>query len=537
MKRTARWWSALAVSAAVLGGSLAARAEPIVKAIPAIPQQLDHQTRFEGNHQSFVINELASTLLQSDVSVLKDAGCGQLPDVQKNLRPNLAESWSMTPDGKAIEFRLRRGVMSPYGNEMTAEDVKWSIDRGLKQASVVRFLAFNVNSFEEDPVEIVDPYTVRIRIKEPTIFDFVVFQWTQFQIYDSTEVLKHATADDPLATGWLAKNSADFGPWKLTTENFEPGTRVTMVPNENYWDAANRGNADSFVILAIPDSATRSQLLRSGEIDFAGLLTYEEYADLRGGDVVDIAYCLNPVRDSLLLNYSDEHLANPKVRQAISMAIDRQAIVDSVFKGFARPAATGIHSAYGIDGLNQYIRYDVEQAKALMKEAGYENGFSMKLTISPAPIPHVEAEAVFIVDMLRQIGINVELEVVASGTTFQERFFKGEYQSMIYLELPAFPDPFYSLNMLSHGKSFQNSFKYRNERYDELVTEGLHLPTENTARRSEMLTELMNIMAENPPQIYLIDGGIPQARSKSVSGWEIQLHSAGNISASRLTKQ
>jgi peptide/nickel transport system substrate-binding protein len=107
---------------------------------------------------------------------------------------------------------------------------------------------------------------------------------------------------------------------------------------------------------------------------------------------------------------------------------------------------------------------------------------------------------------------------------------------MLYLELPAFADPFYSLNLMNHGSSFQNSFKYANARYDELVTGGLHLKAEDKDRRHAILVELSEIMAENPPQIYLVDTGIPLARSKKVSGWEIQLHNGGNITAYTLKK-
>lgn len=527
----------LLVSAATGLGAQALAPAPIIKAVPSVPQQLDHQTKYEGETSSFIVNELASSLLQFDAEALKDGGCGQMPNVQTNLRPNLAESWSADPDGKFIEFKLRKGVKSPFGNEMTAEDVKWSVDRGLKQSSVMRFLAFDMNSYREDPVEIVDPYTIRVHLKERTIFDFVIFHWSQYQIYDKTEVLKHTTADDPLALAWLAKNSADFGPWVLNEAGFTPGSRITMTANPNYWDAEHRGNGDSLVVLGVPESATRSQLLRSGEIDFAALLPFEEYVSLKDSDVVDVASCVTAARDTLLLSYKDERLANPLVRQAISLAIDRQAIADGVFKGFAKPAVTGIHADYGIEGLDAYIAHDVEKAKKLMAEAGYGDGFSMKFTVSPTrPGSHAEQEAVFIADMLRQIGIKAEIELIASGSTFAERFFKGEYEAMLYLELPAFADPFYSLNLMNHGSSFQNSFKYNDSRYDALVTEGLHLEADNTQRRHEILVELSKIMAENPPQVYLIDGGIPLARSKKVSGWEVQLHFGGNITAYKLKK-
>ncbi|MSO65424.1 MAG: ABC transporter substrate-binding protein [Alphaproteobacteria bacterium] len=509
----------------------------IVKAIPAVPQQIDLQQRYEGEASAYIGAEQASTLLQFDAAKLKGAGCLETPHVQRSLRPNLAESWAYSADGKALEFKLRKGVKSPAGNEMTATDVKWSLDRAIKLASIVRFLMFDINSFREDPIEIVDPLTVRVHLKAPTIFDFAVFTWNQIQIHDSKTVLANATAEDPLGNGWLAKNTADFGPWQITAANFTPGSRVTFTPNANYWNNAGRGNANRLVVLGVPDSSTRSQLLRTGEIDFAAALPLQEYANLTTDRNVKVETCVGATRDTLLLNYQDQRFANPLVRQAISLAIDRQALVRGVFRGFGKPAVTGVHADYGTEGLTPYIKFDLAKAKELMAQAGMANGFSAKFVVSASrPGAHAEQEAIFVADMLKQIGITLEIDIVASGTAFSERFFKGDYQAMLYSEGPAFADPFYSLSLMNHGKSFQNSFKFANERYDALVTEGLHLPAAASARRQEILVEVAKIMSENPPQVYLIDSVVPLARNPKVSGWEIQGPTAGNINAYLLRK-
>ena len=112
-----------------------------------------------------------------------------------------------------------------------------------------------------------------------------------------------------------------------------------------------------------------------------------------------------------------------------------------------------------------YIKHDIARAKQLMTEAGYGDGFSAKFVVSQSrPGAHAEQEAIFIKDMLKQIGIDLTIEVAASGTAFSEQFFKGNYEAMLYSESPAFGDPFYSLNLMNHGNSFQNSFKYANGR-------------------------------------------------------------------------
>lgn len=405
-------------------------------------------------------------------------------------------------------------------------------------SGAARFFLFTSSDFrQENLVEVVDPRTVRVHFKSPTIYDLGVFTHLQFQIIDSKTVLKNATAEDPTGAAWLAKNTADYGPWQITPANFVPGVRATFTPNENYWNKANRGNASSLVALSVAEPATRSQLLRSGEADFAALLPFQEYGNLMNDRNVRVINCDGNIRDSILLSYQDEKLANPLVRQAISLAIDRDAIVKGVFRGFGDAATTAIHKAFGTDGLNPYIKTDVAKAKALMAQAGHPNGFPLKLTVSPSrPGAHAEQEAIFVADGLKQIGIQVEIELITSGTAFAERFQKGTYQAMLYTEQPAFADPFYSLTILNHSSSFQNSFKYKNEKYDALVNEGRSLALGDTKRRRDILTEISNLMAENPAQIYLVDTSIPLALSPKIEGWEYQALIHANIAAYQLRK-
>jgi peptide/nickel transport system substrate-binding protein len=512
---------------------------PIVKAVPAIPQGLDLQMKYEGESSAYVAAERASTLVQFDSAKLERGGCGQTPNVQTDIRPNLAESWTVDRDGKFVEFKLRAGVKSAAGNEMTAEDVKWSIDRGLALASIARFLINDASRFrKENPVEIVDPLTVRIHFDQPSIFQLVVFTWSQLQILDKKAVEPHITADDPWGSKWVNLNAVDFGPWTITEQNFAAGNRVVFEPNPNYFAPETRGNANRLISLGIPESATRSQLLRSGEIDYAAGLSLQDIRSLSSDQAIRTDTCVGAVRDTLLLNFTDERFGNPLVREAISLAIDRQAIVDAVFSGFGRPALTGIHQDFGTEGMDLYIRHDLEKAKQLMAEAGYADGFTAKFTVSQSrPGAHAIDEAIFIANQLKQIKIMLDIEIIASGTAFSERFFKGDYQAMLYSESPAFADPFYSLNLMNHGNSFQNSFKYAEPRYDALVTEGLQLPGDDADRRRAILVELSKVMAERNPQVYLVDTVITQAWSAKVSNFENQGTIAGNISAYKLKKQ
>lgn len=518
--------------------SVAAAQETIVKAVPAIPQGLDLQLRYEGESSAYVAAERASTLVQFASDQLEGGGCQQTPNIQTDIRPNLAESWTIDRDGGFVEFTLREGVMSAAGNEMTAEDVKWSLDRALELGSIPRFLLHQAAGYRtEDPVEIIDDRTVRVHFDRPSIFQLVVFTWSQMQILDQAAVEPHITEDDPWGTEWVSSNAVDFGPWTIPEENFTPGSRVVFEPNPNFWNAEARGNAEGLISLGIGESATRTQLLSAGEIDFAASLSLQDIQALQDDPALRMETCVGAVRDTLLLNFEDEHFGNPLVREAVSLAIDRQAIVDAVFSGFGRPALTGIHQDYGIEGMQQYFRYDPDRARELMAEAGYPDGFTARFTVSQSrPGARAIDEAIFVADQLGEIGISLDIEIIASGTAFSERFFDGDYEIMLYSESPAFADPFYSLNLMNHGSSFQNSFGYADERYDALVTEGLELAPDQQERRREILVELADVMAAGMPQVYLVDTVIPQAWNVAVTGFENQGAIAGAISAYRLTK-
>jgi peptide/nickel transport system substrate-binding protein len=134
----------------------------------------------------------------------------------------LADKWDFSADGKVLTFTLSKGVKSEFGNEFTANDVKWSWDRafGLNAGGMRMMKANSIPS--ADAIKVVEPYTLRLELSGPNgLLPFV--QWTSQQpaIVDATEAKKHATAGDPWAKDWLSKNSATFGPYRVA--KFTPG--------------------------------------------------------------------------------------------------------------------------------------------------------------------------------------------------------------------------------------------------------------------------------------------------------------------------
>ena len=483
---------------------------------------------------------MASNLVLYDAKFhgLADNGCAAMPGVDA-LRGELAESWEWNADRTELTFNLRRGVMSPAGNEMTAEDVKWSLDRGVAMGRVVRFLNFNAAHFEKgdpdtDPVafEIVDDYTVKVKIADPTAIDAAIFTYHQHMIFDSTVMKEHVTADDPWAAAYLETNYPNFGPWMI--ESFDPGNEIVFVRNPNYWNPEGLGNIGRFIIRAIPEASTRFQLLQSGDIDYTNRLQFDQFQALQSNPDATVKACQSPNRDSLMLSLNDERFADVRVRQAVSMAIDRNALVTGAYLNFAAiPATTGLSQVYDVGTPALTYEFNQDRARTLLAEAGYPDGFDFVITYSTTrPGAHAEQLAILIQNMLRQVGLNATFDVVASGSDFRQQFTEGRYQAMVYLEPPAIADPYYSANLYNQSQSNNNSQDYESETYDGLV-KGIE-QTPPGPEREALLEELSDLIITDVPQVYLVEDNYLHVFRSNITNYVAPAH--GEVMVMNLVK-
>jgi len=477
------------------------------------PGSLDIWTTYEGETSRVNAFEWGSTLVEYDDTA---DGCEQLAP-SDTLRGNLAESWEYSPDGKQLLITLRPDVQSAAGNTLSAEDVVWSLDRAAKQSTIVAFLLHSVAQFAEKPFHAKDDLTVAIDLVRPTAMDMAIFTWPQLAILDTTEVRKHATDADPLAKEWLATNVANFGPWQL--DSFDPGNEVVYVPNPNFWNTEDRGNIDKLIYRSVPDAATRLQLLESGAVDYAEKLDFDQYQQVDGSDTTTLYNCASPNRDTLQLNEAFEPFADPKVRQAISEAIDRDALVQGVYNGLASPAETGISGVYWKPGDDaERFTYDPEHARQLLAESGHSD-LSFELMASPSrPGAHAQSLAVQIQSMLKKVGVTVKIRMVPGATEFSDDFFASKFDAVIYTEPPAVGDPFYSANLYNTSESFQNTFGYHNAKYDRLAKQ-IQL-TDPGPKRDAFVNEISDLMVETVPQVYLTDSRYLHAFSDKISGFQ-----------------
>ncbi len=520
---------AAAMAAACSGGTqqAATKNATFVWAAIAAPSTLDTHP-YGGDSTRALYFALNSHLLSYNTSHLKDDGCGQLAGLS-DVAPSLATSWTVSPDRKSITLKLG-DAKSAFGNTLSADDVVWSFQRAVAETSNVVPQITQVSHWDtKNIVTASDSKTVTLHILQPTPFGLATLPHFLLHIWDPTEVKKHVTADDPWGDKWLATHTADFGPWEL--DSFQPGDQITFTPNPNY--KGPRGNISRLIIKGIPDASTRQQVLQAGQADWASRLSYDQYKSLQSAGGATVKSCLSPNRDELVLQQQDPKFADVRVRQAISMALDRDAIVKGAYFGYGKPAVTGVSQYYKVPAGTDHYSYDVNQAKKLLSDAGYANGFTMDLTYSASrPGPQAEPMALLIKDQLAKVGIQVTLHSIPQASDFFTAFLKGNYQAAIWSESPILADGAYSTLSFNDPRSTNNSFHFKSPEYVTALDQSQALP--DGPARDKVIGQLASLGVTQVPVVYLVDEVYGNAFGPKVSGY--QASPDGDLRPHELTK-
>jgi peptide/nickel transport system substrate-binding protein len=289
-------------------------------------------------------------------------------DSQGNLIPWLAESYSMSPDGKLWTFNLRRGVKWTSGDELTSDDVKFSIERYVSDASKSPYSPFHRQTV--DHVEAPDQYTVQIYAKDPP-----------YVFYADALALSFITPQkyfEKVGLDSFSKQPVGTGPWQLT--KFTPSASAELTPNKDYW-GTRKPVWGKLVLLQVPEESTRIAMLKRGEADIVGV-SNDNAVTLRDTGGFQLRQTRSSTIPGLFLPgywMQPGPTSDGRVREAMDTAINRQEIVDSFFKGFGKPAAgnlslTELH--WGFDPIWYTITYDPDRAKQLLQDAGYPGKFA-----------------------------------------------------------------------------------------------------------------------------------------------------------------
>ncbi|MCY3561584.1 MAG: ABC transporter substrate-binding protein [bacterium] len=433
----------------------------------------------------------------------------------------LAESYVKNEDG-SVTFTLRE-AMSPHGNTVTSADVAWSFDRMIALDGIARFLMFLSSIDQQGPITIIDDRTFTLNVTGRNILTVPVLTYYALGILDSVAAQANATEDDPWAAEWLASNSSTFGPYQV--ESFAPGEEVRLAKNPNYWNA-DAVDIDRIVMRSIPDAGNRLLLIGSGDADFVADLTFDLFASVASGGEYALAYedARDTNLDELSLNNRFPPFDDPLVREAVSLAIDREALIAGAYGGFGTPGrfpmSTAIPQPLPLPE-TAGARHDPDLARDLLAQAGYPDGFSFTLTINPTrPGPHAEAVAVILASQLREVGLDATIETIASPADFNAAVSGGEMEAWLYSVRPILSEPAYTIPLLFTSNGFAADGLgydgYTNARVDELSD--MILATEPGPDRDLLIDEARIILATEFPFVPLVETIIPWVFREDLQG-------------------
>lgn len=466
----------------------------VVMVVPSVP---DNLTIFPygGNASQAVL-----TGLGSQIGVYEHSCSSAVPG---KVNGKLAESMTVSPDHKSIEVKLRP-LKSQFGNTLSAKDVEWSlVEYGFVIQPVLK-KTFAQSGFDVDNlITKIDDSTIKFNLTSFESYSVDMFQNPLGYIYDSTEAMKHATADDPVAQKWLFTHLADYSGWKL--DNFTPGQSLKVTADPK-WGGPARAVTE-VVLQGVPDDATRQQLLQSGKAQLAVGFQSSQYKALAADPGIKVQACPGLNMDNLMFSTREAPLNDVRVRQALSMAIDRDKLVTGAYSGYATPAVSSLNSDFGYGSTGDVYTYNPEKAKQLLADAGYADGFSLTLTYSATrPGPVVAQSSVLIQSMLAEVGVKVKLEQITSPTQMSDTMYiSHNYQAVLYGEPVAVADPAY-LAWIKFGSSPNNSGTFwKNAEMTQLLATAAQTPADQTDERAKLFKRIAQIGDEEVPLIELVE--------------------------------
>jgi peptide/nickel transport system substrate-binding protein len=380
---------------------------PLIIGVDRLPTNFDMEQP-EGFHNRTGADLFQNTCdqLTSPHAVIDDAGVRRIDWHQ--LEPRLAETWWFSEDGRLCTFRLRRGVRSHDGHELTADDVKWGWDRAFALRDVGKWVARVSSVQDEHDVEVLDRYTTAFHLAAPNpSLPRTMAQCTP-SVYD-TFALPRATAEDPWAKDFLRAHTAGYGPYWLASVDAD---EITLRANEQYY--RGRPAIAEVTVREFGSDLAAAEAVAAGQADLAFGLSQDEAFQMRGRSDVRIVACAVTPGVAVGVDTTHPPFDNLLVRQALACAVPYQDIIQTAYLGGARrwrswlqPEAPGY-----ADDLWPYEE-DPARARELLTRAGYGNGFSTRL--AAAPDSALEVTAGLLTEALARVGIAVSTEPADSA--------------------------------------------------------------------------------------------------------------------------
>jgi peptide/nickel transport system substrate-binding protein len=419
--------------------------------------------------------------------------------------PDIAESYEMSPDGLQYTFILREGVTFHNGDELTAEDVKFSFDRLRAEDS-----GYSYGSQVEtiDNVEILDPHTVRFHLSKST-GPFLIYM-----AFPGSSIVPKKLVESGHD---LNAQPVGSGPFKFV--NYEPRSVIRFERNPNYHEEG-KPYFDAMEYRIISDITALTNAVLSGEVNFSNEIPPKDWAQVTSAPDL-VGQTLEGSRYNwLLCNTTKPPFDNPKVRQAVAHAIDREALVRGAFFGLATPILGGVIPSWNWAYSDlEYFKPngDPDTARALLAEAGHPDGFETTMTIASS-FPAQMAMAPIIQANLAAVGIKATIATMEIPRFWDEVWSTSNFDitTMYWLSPLADPDDFVS-NNYKCGMAI-NVQKYCSEKMDTLLEAAKAAPTQE--ERKELYRQVTVLSLEEMGQVPLVNGWLLIAHTDKLQNYK-----------------
>jgi peptide/nickel transport system substrate-binding protein len=442
------------------------------------------------------------------------------------INGELAESYDVSPDGLKITFHLRKDAKFQDGAPVTAEDVKWSLDRAVTAPVLGKAQLLTGSLTSADQFKVIDPLTFEVTLPKPDRLALPNFA-TIYPIIINSKVAKaNATADDPWAIGWLKEHTAGSGAYVI--ESFKPGEQVIMKRNE----AWNRGTPEKsaffkrVIVQTVPEPATRANLVERGDADITVDLQASDIQSLESkGTLKVISTPQYNAVSFISMNNTIPPFDNVNVRRAVAFALP----YDDMFKAALFGRGTPLFGAVWSDGkpttsafpFPQPVKLDLDKAREYLKAAGMPDGFSTTFSFNVGQASTAEPMSALVKESLAKIGIKVDIQKLPDAqmsTQINEKKLPFFTEGIVAW----FPTPDYFYRNFYIGNQRWNYAGIDNAELTALAQQARFEP--DKAKYDEQARKLNAIHFAEMPQIALWQPSQDAVMAKSIDGYTYQFH-------------
>ena len=414
--------------------------------------------------------------------------------------PSLAESWDVSEDGLTYTFHIRQGVLFHNGRELTAEDVKYSYDRILDPETASASAA---DLADAQSIDVVDDYTVSVTLGNPDSSFLAKLMGSSLAIVPS-EVVE--------AEGDLMNTMVGTGPFKFI--EYVPNSMLVVEANADYWEEG-LPFLDGIEFQIVPDNTARTTALSSGTVDFIEYAPAQDMSIFEADESLVVTGDANTNIRYFAFNTQVEPFTDVRVRQAISMVVDRGPIIDAAIFGAGQPTNIIFPATYWAGYESEIPAPDIEGAKALLAEAGYPDGFTTELH-SWSQYPFLSNAAIVLQEQLKQIGIESELRF-EENATYLANYFASDFEISV-TGTSAYVDPNDVILSNFSSDSGNNASQYASDEMDSLIEAGM-TETDQDAR-AEIYREIQEMIKTDLPWVNLFIASQYEAMKNFVMGYD-----------------